>query len=73
MALVLITASLVYLTVTNHRLIAQASHAVTTRKTEVTMIAPPPSASGVMRGARWQIIPGGFGGFSFPKSNKDSY
>jgi len=70
MALMLLVASLFYLTMTNDRLASAVRHVLTTRKTDVTVIAPQPSASGVMRGSRWQIIPGGFGGFSSGASNE---
>ena len=31
-------------------------------KTQVTVVMPPAAASGVMHGARWRVVPGGFGG-----------
>ena len=64
-AFLLIVAGLLYLTATQQRLVSQATRALATRRAEVTVVAPPtPSSSGAMRGARWQIVPGGFGGFS---------
>ena len=61
MALMLIIAGLFYLTVTNQQLVS------TIARWASTLAAPAdtgPSASGVMRGTRWQLVPGGFGGFS---------
>ena len=46
-----------------------------TQKAPVAIVVPPataPSSSGVMRGARWQVIPGGFGGFSSGR-HEESY
>ena len=71
-ALMAITVSLVYLGMTNHRLASQASRVLSTKKTEVTVVVPQTSASGTMRGSRWQIVPGGFGGFS-SASNSESF
>jgi len=64
MALLLIVAGVTYLVLTNQRVIAQATRAITTQQAEVTIVAPAASTSGTMRGARWQVVPGGFGGFS---------
>ncbi|MDP3703080.1 MAG: hypothetical protein Q8R78_01640 [Candidatus Omnitrophota bacterium] len=70
-ALMLIVASLFYVSMTSDRLASTVRHALATQKAEVTMIAPAPaSASGVMRGSRWQVVPGGFGGFSSGASNE---
>ncbi|MBI4340857.1 MAG: winged helix-turn-helix transcriptional regulator [Candidatus Omnitrophica bacterium] len=33
----------------------------TVQRANVTVVMPPPSASGAMRGSRWQLVPGGFG------------
>ena len=70
MALMLIVASLLYLTMTNDRLASTVRHALTTQKADVTVITPPSAASGTMRGHRWQLVPGGFGGFSSGVSNE---
>ena len=65
MALLLLIAGLLYVSVAQQRLPSQASRALATRRTEVTVVVPPvASSSGAMRGTRWQIVPGGFGGFS---------
>ena len=64
MALLFIVAGLVYLTWTNQRLVSEASRSLATRKAEMTVAAPKPSASGTMSGNRWRVVPGGFGGFS---------
>jgi len=72
-ALLLIIAGLLHLTATHQRLASQASRALATRRAEVTVVVPPASpSSGAMRGVRWQIVPGGFGGFSSGASD-DSY
>ena len=71
MALMLILASLVYLTMTNDRLASVARRVLTTRAAEVTVVAPSSSVtSGLMRGQRWQVLPGGFGGFSSGASDE---
>ena len=76
MVLMVIVASLFYFSMTNDRLASTVRRALATQKAEVTVIAPAPSSAsglpaaagaaqaGVMRGSRWQIVPGGFGGFS---------
>ena len=64
LALFVIIVALGYLTMTHEHLMAQAIRLLTTRKAQVTVVMPPPSSSGTMRGSRWQIVPGGFGGFS---------
>jgi hypothetical protein len=65
LTLVLIIAGLFYLTMTHERLVTQASRALAVSKPEVTVVVPEGSSgSGMMRGSRWQILPGGFGGFS---------
>ena len=57
-ALLLIIASLLYVSVTQQRLASQASRALATRRAEVTVVVPPvPSSSGAMRGSRWQVVP----------------
>ena len=61
MGLLVILTSLLYMSLTNQQL---ASRTLATRKAEVTVVVPQHSSSGAMRGARWQVIPGGFGGFS---------
>jgi len=73
MVLLLVIAGLFYLTFTNQRLASQASRALASRKADVTVMVPP-SASGTMHGARWQVAPGGFGGFSSEKNvTEESY
>ena len=73
MALMLIVASLAYLTMTNDRLASAIRRVLTTRAANVTVVAPQPAASsGVMRGRRWQVVPGGFGGFS-TSASQESY
>lgn len=64
MALILIVASLVYLTMTNQRLVSQATRMLATRKAQVTVVDAKPASSGAMRSSRWQLLPGGVGGFS---------
>ena len=70
MALLVIVASLGYLTLTNQRVASQVLHTLTARKAEVTVVAPHPPPSGAMRGRRWQVVPGGFGGFSTGASDE---
>lgn len=72
MALLLILASLAYLTLANQRLASQVSKAVTARISDVTIGVRKPSAAGAMQGSRWRLVPGGFGGFSAP-SGEEAY
>ena len=73
MALMLIMASLFYITMTNGRLVASMQRALTTRSSGASVVEPHAgAASGMMRGARWQLIPGSFGGFS-TDSHRESY
>lgn len=58
-ALMLIVAGLFYLSFTNRQLVSTIAQ----RRVAVPG-ASRPSASGLMRGGRWQLVPGGFGGFS---------
>ena len=70
MALMLILAGIFYLTLTRERQLSQASRHLSTRQAEMTAVVPPASNSGVMKGRRWQIVPGGFGGFSSSSSGE---
>ena len=71
MALVLIVTTLFYHTMTNDRLASAMRHALTVRPGGVTVVTPAPSpTTGVMRGSRWQIVPGAMGGFSSGASNE---
>ena len=69
-SLMLLMAGFFYLTMTNERLASAIKRAVTAKPTSVTVVAPTDSSSGVMRSSRWQIVPGGFGGFSSGESNE---
>jgi hypothetical protein len=62
--------SLAYLAMTNERLMTKISR-VMSRPT-VTVVTPP-SAAGTMRGRQWQIVPGGFGGFSADAPSAEAY
>ena len=68
-ALMLVMAGLFYMTMTNGRFMASVQRVLTARST-ASQAAP--GASGAMRGARWQVIPGGFGGFS-TSSTRESF
>src|SRR3989338_153898 len=71
MVLMVIVASLFYLTMTSDRLASTVRRALAAQKAEVTVVAPAPSsASGVMRGSRWQVVPGGLGGLSSGATNE---
>ena len=71
LAVVLLTGELAYLiAITHQQWGSQMSQMLVTRKAEVTVVAPSSSSSGTMRGARWQVVPGGFGGFSSGASNE---
>ncbi len=73
MALVLMVAGLAYLTLAHQQMAASPSRTVATRDTKVTVVVPSASASGTMRGARWHIVPGGFGGFSSASNDGETY
>ena len=60
--LMLIVTGLFYLRLTNERLLAAVERELTTKAD--TTVAPSQSSIVRMRGSRWQIVPGGFGGFS---------
>jgi len=64
MAVMVVVAGLAYFTLTNQQAASQVLRTLTARKADVTVVMPPSPASGAMRGRRWQIVPGGFGGFS---------
>ena len=71
LALVLLFTGIAYMSLVNHRLLAKASRALQVHKTKMEVVTLPPtpeSSSGVMHGARWQLIPGSFGGFSAHES-----
>ena len=70
MTLIFIMAGLMYVTMTNQHLISQTTRALATRTAVAT--AAPSNASGTMHSSRWQIVPGGFGGFS-SGSNSESF
>ena len=73
LVLMLVVVSLAYMTMTEQRLASGPARQIEVERPHVTVVVPPiasvamPSASsssGVMRGNRWQVVPGGFGGFS---------
>lgn len=55
---------LVYLGMTNHRLLSLTHRAVEAPRAQVTVVEAAPRASGAMQGSRWRLVPGGMGGFS---------
>ena len=70
MSFMLVVAGLFYAALTNQRLRSQVPHTLVSGKADVAVVAPPLSSTGVMHGARWRIVPGGFGGFSSGASNE---
>ena len=72
LVLMLVVVSLAYMTITEQRLASNAARSIRVERPQLTVVIPPTasvampssSASGVMRGNRWQVVPGGFGGFS---------
>lgn len=70
---VLLMGGVVYLALNSRRLSAQLTHLLNGQKASITVIMPPHSASGVMRGARWRVVPGGFGGGFSTEANPESY
>ena len=74
LAMVLLIVGLLYLNATHQQLVSQATRSLAAPKPEVTVVVPQSSTSGTMRGQRWQLIPGGFGGFSSGgSSSQQSY
>lgn len=74
-ALMLVMAGLFYMTMTNGRFMASVQRALTARSaaSQAASAASPGAAqAGAMRGARWQVVPGGFGGFS-TSSTRESF
>ena len=67
----LFSAGITYVGLTNQRLSMQLSRALSLRKDNLTVVVPQHSASGVMQGAHWRVVPGGFGG-GFGASSSDS-
>jgi hypothetical protein len=65
-----IITGLVYFGLTGHELARHASRSLSAQKADVTLVVPQSSSSGAMRGNRWQIVPGGFGGFSAPQAGE---
>ena len=67
-AVMLVVIGLVYFTAMNRH-----ARGVTGQQSALTAAAPKsPSSSGIMRGSRWQILPGGVGGFS-SSANPESH
>ena len=72
LVLMLVVVSLAYMTMTEQRLASSPAGSIKVERPQVTIVIPPTasaampatSTSGVMRGNRWQVTPGGFGGFS---------
>ena len=61
-----VLAGVAYLAYTNQHLMLMTKKAVLAPKTHVTVVESPSTetASGAMRGHRWQLVPGGMGGVS---------
>lgn len=68
LAVMVLIAGLLYFSVSQGRTLSAASQALTARRGDVTVVVPPAAASAAMRGSRWQIVPGGMGGFSAGES-----
>lgn len=71
--LALLVSAMAYLVGTNQRLSSQMSRLLTIGKPHVTVVVPPASTSGAMRGARWRVVPGGFGGGFSTDASSESY
>jgi hypothetical protein len=63
-ALIIVVASLLYVRVMNHEMALDATRVMNARKAQTLNAPRQASSSRVMRGGRWQITPGGIGGFS---------
>ena len=70
-----------YAAVANHRALSQAVKALSARRAGVTVVVQhalsevegPPSASGTMHSARWQLVPGGMGGGFGAAEHSEAY
>ena len=67
---VLFMGGVAYLALNSQRLSAQLAHFMNGQKAAITVVVPTHSASGVMQGARWRVVPGGFGGGFGTSSNE---
>ena len=54
-------------------LIGGVAHLVNSRQAAITIVMPPVASSGVMQGARWRVVPGGFGGGFSSDTSAESY
>ena len=72
MSVVLGLAGLLYTRIIDRQVASRNHQGLETRATSVTVVVRPDSSSGVMRGRRWQVLPGGFGGFN-SSSNEEAY
>src|SRR3989338_290561 len=66
-------ATAAYLLTTNRQLASSVERALSKAASPVAVVTGEASNAGVMRGARWQIVPGGFGGFSAGTGTGESY
>jgi len=74
MAFLLIMGALVLFSAADRRMASRPSRILTAQRAGITVVMPPqPSASGAMRGSRWQVVPGGFGGFSSAPHEGETY
>jgi len=71
--LALLVSAIAYLVGTNQRLSSQMSRLLTIGKRHVTVVVPSASTSGAMHGARWRVVPGGFGGGFSTDASSESY
>jgi len=63
--LMVVVAALAYMGMAHQQFVSETSRALKLKQGAVTVVVPPAaSASGTMRGSRYQVVPGGFGGFS---------
>lgn len=69
---VVVVGVMTYLVLTNARLLSVAKQALAGARTQVTVVTAAPRVSGEMRGTRWRLLPGSFGGFSAGDS-QESY
>ncbi len=70
---VLLIGGVAHLALQSRYLSAQVAHLVNGRKAAITVMMPPAAASGVMQGARWRVVPGGFGGGFSSDTSAESY
>ena len=62
LAVLMLATAVIYMAMTHQKMSVLLSRASGKPTTQLTVVMPSASASGAMHGARWRVVPGGFGG-----------